>query len=251
MKPTQPASPGKTLVIVALAALLPMAAGLVATLYSVEHTLQRETDKVLKSALAQLDQVFDQVATSALHLYPLHVANCQPNHPFPALPSGRNVFVDEFKLVGDCAAQLDFPGTAGNESVWTLSIEPPAPASDDLGYLHMRYGNEHQHMVALMDIQRLAQWMKMISGDTYLSLRIGGYQMWDDGALLYGKTTDSQRYASTAKSSSWPYEVTSTLSADDILRAFRDGLIEMLVKLGALSVVCAGLCHWALTRTRP
>ncbi|UFH51301.1 CSS-motif domain-containing protein [Pseudomonas sp. KNUC1026] len=251
MKPIpQAASPGRTLIIVALAALLPLAAGLVATFHAVEHTLQRETHKVLHKALRQLDQLFNETAAAAMRLHPLDAAHCKQSKPTQPHAVRHHLFVSEFKLVGDCSTRMSEPETEEQDVAWSLMIHPPTAPGDGLGKLHMRYGTEQQHLLMVLNIQSVTRWMKMISDDTYLTLRIGDYQVWDDGALLHGRTTDNQQYASTAKSSSWPYEITSTLSADDVLRAFRDGLLQMLVKLGALSVVCAGLCHWALTRTR-
>lgn len=250
MKPNpQAVSPGRTLIIVALAALLPLVAGLVATFYVVEHTLHRETQKVLHKALMQLDQMFNETAAAALRLHPLDATDCKRPGTPPSQAVRHYLFVSELRLVGDCANLLQRQGATDEDIAWSLMIHPPAASGDEQGKLHMRYGTEHRHLLMVLNLQSVTRWMKTIGDDTYLTLRIGDYQLWDDGALLHGRTTDSQQYASTAKSASWPYEVTSTLSADDVLRAFRDGLIEMLIKLSALSVACAGLCHWALTRT--
>ncbi|MBD1553869.1 CSS-motif domain-containing protein [Pseudomonas typographi] len=229
---------------------MPLIIGMAVSFFTIEHSLQEKNKRVITAALSHFDDLFTQLAASATQADPWLTASCDALvASAPAADTLPELSLGFLRLArNDCTApEPQLPSAKPAATTW-LSINAQDPASPARGALLLNRGTPERFVSVVVDNQWVIKWMKLISGDTYLSLRIAGTILWDDGAMLSGNSTDNQQYSARARSTLWPYEVESTLSSDDVLDTIRSEWVMMLARLSVLAVICAGLCHWALTR---
>ncbi|MFF7706654.1 hypothetical protein [Pseudomonas sp. NPDC007930] len=243
--PFNPVTRRPVLLATILAALAPLVVGMAVSIFVIQHSLDRQNHKVADAARVYFDELFDSLAASAELARPWLDARCDSlgNDALPQVNDGV------LRLVrGDCERPGGEPPQG--EISTSLSLEAHDPLFTRNGALRLNWGYSDRYIQVVLDNRSITRWMKLISGDTYLTLHAGGAILWDDGALLMGDSSDTPRWVASATSERWPYQVRATLSSNDVLDTIGRELLAMLLKLCALAAICAGLCHWAMTRPR-
>ncbi len=240
------------------AAVIPMVVGLGLTLDLAKRSLQSENNRVGQNAVAKLDHILDKASSTAEELMAHAGQPCEVAYKLLHQATAANPWL---AAISFDSAGAPYCTTLDCTGIPLREWQAPALASSSNSGLRLEVTNEQGYLIlstekntqgvsVMLDNRLILQQLELISGTVEVALKVGDVFLWDDGSTLHGELSGDRNYHAFTTSPKYGYAIYSSVSGEDVWRLVTNRVIAVLGLVSMLSIFSAGLCHWALNRTR-